>query len=78
LPGPSCSAWAEPLLDGFKQIVKGKSNVNLLGDKFGDSAVALQFGLIGNALHACPEMNAIWSCASAAEAAVSAVAHAGK
>jgi protein TorT len=77
-PGPSGSGWAEAFLDGFKKAVKDKSNINLLGDKFGDSGVAVQFGLIQNALQAYPDMNVIWGCAPAAEAAVGAVAQAGK
>jgi protein TorT len=77
-PGPSGSGWAEAFLDGFKKAVKDKSNVKLLDDKFGDSGVAVQFGLIQNALQAYPEMNVIWGCAPAAEAAVGAVAEAGR
>ena len=38
----------------------------------------MQFGLIQNALQAYPDMNVIWGCAPAAEAAVGAVAEAGK
>jgi len=77
-PGPSGSGWAEAFLDGFKKAVKDKSNVKVLDDKFGDSGVAVQFGLIQNALQAYPEMNVIWGCAPAAEAAVGAVAQAGR
>jgi len=77
-PGPSGSGWAEAFLNGFKSAIKGKSNVKVLGDKFGDSGVAVQFGLIQNALQAYPEMNVIWGCAPAAEAAVGAVSQAGK
>ena len=77
-PGPSGSGWAEAFLDGFKKAVKDKSNVKMLDDKFGDSGVAVQFGLIQNALQAYPDMNVIWGCAPAAEAAIGAVAEAGK
>ena len=35
-PGPSGSGWAEAFLDGFKKAVKGKSNITMLDDKFGD------------------------------------------
>ena len=66
-PGPSGSGWAEDFLDGFKKAVKGKSNVTMLGDKFGDSGVAVQLGLIQNALQAYPDMNVIWGCAPAAK-----------
>ena len=76
-PGPSGSGWAEAFLDGFKKAVKGKSNIKMLDDKFGDSGVAVQFGLIQNALQAYPDMNVIWGCAPAAEAAIGAVAQAG-
>ena len=77
-PGPSGSGWAEGFLDGFKRAVKGKSNITMLDDKFGDSGVAVQLGLIQNALQAYPDMNVIWGCAPAAEAAIGAVAQAGK
>jgi len=77
-PGPSGSGWAEAFLDGFKKAVKGKSNITMLDDKFGDSGVAVQLGLIQNALQAYPDMNVIWGCAPAAEAAIGAVAQAGK
>ena len=50
----------------------------MLDDKFGDFGVAVQLGLIQNALQAYPDMNVIWGCAPAAEAAVGAVAQAGK
>ncbi len=77
-PGPAGSGWAEAFLNGFKEAVKGKSNVKVLGDKFGDSGVAVQSGLIQNALQAYPTMNVIWGCAPAAEAAVGAVAQSGR
>ncbi len=77
-PGPAGSGWAEDFLNGFKKAVDGKSNVTMLGDKFGDSGVAVQLGLIQNALQAYPDMNVIWGCAPAAEAAVGAVAQAGR
>jgi protein TorT len=77
-PGPAGSGWAEDFLKGFKQAVDGKSNVTMLGDKFGDSGVAVQSGLIQNALQAYPDMNVIWGCAPAAEAAIGAVAQAGR
>ncbi|SDR41705.1 monosaccharide ABC transporter substrate-binding protein, CUT2 family [Rhizobiales bacterium GAS191] len=77
-PGPAGSGWAEDFLKGFKKSVTGKSNIAMLGDKFGDSGVAVQLGLIQNALQAYPDMNVIWGCAPAAEAAVGAVAQAGR
>src|SRR5437868_7340311 len=40
-PGPAGSGWAEDFLKGFKKAVDGKSNVAMLGDKFGDSGVAI-------------------------------------
>ena len=50
----------------------------MLADKFGESGVAVQFGLIQNALQAYPDMNVIWGCAPAAEAAIGAVAQSGR
>src|SRR5438477_1158268 len=43
-PGPAGSGWAEDFLKGFKKAVDGKSNDAMLGDKFGDSGVAIQLG----------------------------------
>ncbi|MDQ0475211.1 TMAO reductase system periplasmic protein TorT [Labrys wisconsinensis] len=77
-PGPAGSGWAEDFLKGFKKAVDGKSNITMLGDKFGDSGVAVQLGLIQNALQAYPDMNVVWGCAPAAEAAIGAVAQAGR
>ena len=77
-PGPAGSGWAEDFLKGFKKAATGKSNITMLGDKFGDSGVAVQLGLIQNALQAYPDLNVIWGCAPAAEAAIGAVAQAGK
>jgi periplasmic protein TorT len=77
-PGPSGSGWAEAFLDGFKGAIKGKTNISLLGDKFGDSGVAVQLGLVQNALQAYPNMNVIWGCAPAAEASIGAVAQTGR
>jgi protein TorT len=77
-PGPSGSGWAEQFLAGFKEAIKPAKNVDLLGVKFGDSGVAVQLSLIQNALQAYPNMNTIWGCAPAAEAAIGAVRQAGR
>jgi protein TorT len=77
-PGPAGSGWAEQFNDGFKNAIKPVSSMKLLGEKFGDSGVAVQLGLIQNALQAYPEMNVIWGCAPAAEAAIGAVRQAGR
>lgn len=77
-PGPSGSGWAEQFLNGFKDAIKPANNVDLLGSKFGDSGVAVQLSLIQNALQAYPNMNVIWGCSPAAEAAIGAVRQAGK
>lgn len=77
-PGPAGSGWAEQFNQGFKNAIKPDSNVKLLGEKFGDSGVAVQLGLIQNALQAYPDMNVIWGCAPAAEAAIGAVRQAGR
>src|SRR5690349_9164582 len=77
-PGPAGSGWAEQFVSGFKTSVKDASNVKLLGERFGDSGVAVQLGLIQNALQAYSTMNVIWGCAPAAEAAIGAVQQAGR
>ena len=77
-PGPAGSGWAEQFVAGFKDSIKSATNVKLLGEKFGDSGVAIQNGLIQNALQAYPSMNVIWGCAPAAEAAIGAVQQAGR
>jgi periplasmic protein TorT len=77
-PGPAGSGWAEQFLAGFKKATSSTKNVTVLADKFGDSGVAVQLGLIQNALQAFPDMNVIWGCAPAVEAAIGAVAEAGR
>lgn len=77
-PGPAGSGWAEQFNDGFKNAIASHNNVQLLGVKFGDSGVAVQLGLIQNALQAYPDVNVIWGCAPAAEAAIGAVRQAGR
>lgn len=77
-PGPAGSGWAEDFNDGFKNTIKAAKSIDLLGVKFGDSGVAIQLGLIQNALQAYPNMNVIWGCAPAAEAAIGAVRQAGR
>lgn len=77
-PGPAGSGWAEQFNDGFKDAIGAASNVQLLGVRFGDSGVAVQLGLIQNALQAYPDMTVIWGCAPAAEAAIGAVRQAGR
>ena len=77
-PGPAGSGWAEQFNDGFKNTIAKAESVKLLGEKFGDSGVAVQLGLIQNALQAYPDVNVIWGCAPAAEAAIGAVRQAGR
>lgn len=77
-PGPAGSGWAEQFLAGFKKAVSSHPNIKIVTEKFGDSGVAVQLGLIQNALQAFPDMNVIWGCAPAAEAAIGATAEAGR
>jgi periplasmic protein TorT len=76
-PGPAGSGWAESFNTGFKKALDG-SKVKVLDEKFGDSGVAVQQQLIQDALQAYPDMNVIWGTAPTAEAAISAVAEAGR
>lgn len=77
-PGPAGSGWAEEFLAGFKKAVASHKNITIVTEKFGDSGVAVQLGLVQNALQAFPDMNVIWGCAPAVEAAIGAAADAGR
>lgn len=77
-PGPAGSGWAESFNEGFKKAVSKNPDVKVLGEKFGDSGVAVQLQLIQDALQAYPSMNVIWGTAPTAEAAVGAIAEAGR
>jgi protein TorT len=76
-PGPAGAGWPEGMNDGFKAAIVG-TNVKLLGEKFGDTGVQVQMQLIQDALQAYPDMTVIWGSAPAAEAAMGAVAQAGR
>ena len=77
-PGPAGSGWAESFNDGFKEATSKSPAVKILGEKFGDSGVAVQLQLIQDALQTYPNMNVIWGTAPTAEAAIGAVAEAGR
>jgi periplasmic protein TorT len=76
-PGPAGAGWPEGFNDGFKDSLKG-SNVKVLAEKFGDTGVQAQMQLIQDALQAYPQMDVIWGAAVACEAAVGAIAQAGR
>ncbi len=77
-PGPAGSGWAESFNDGFKAAATKSPDVKILGEKFGDTGVAVQLQLIQDALQAYPTMNVIWGSAPTAEAAIGAVAESGR
>ena len=77
-PGPAGTGWAESMNDGFKKAVSKVPNIKILDEKFGDTGVAVQLQLIQDALQSYPEMNVIWGTAPTAEAAIGAVAEAGR
>jgi protein TorT len=77
-PGPAGSGWAESFNEGFKKAVAKNPNAKILAEKFGDSGVAVQLQLLQDALQAYPNMNVIWGTAPTAEAAIGAVAEAGR
>lgn len=77
-PGPAGSGWAEAFNEGFKKAVSKNPKAKILGEKFGDSGVAVQLQLIQDALQAYPNMNVIWGSAPTAEAAIGAVAETGR
>jgi protein TorT len=75
-PGPAGSGWAEGFLGGFKSALAGHANADLVTTQFGDSGVAVQLGLIQNAMQAYPKLDVIWGTAPTAEAAIGAVSEA--
>jgi protein TorT len=77
-PGPAGTGWAESMNDGFKKAVSKDPNIKILDEKFGDTGVAVQLQLIQDALQSYPAMNVIWGTAPTAEAAIGAVAEAGR
>jgi protein TorT len=76
-PGPQNSGWAETYQKGFEEAIKD-TKVELLETKYGEAGVAEQLTLIEDALQTYPEMTAIWGGAPTAEAALGAVAEAGR
>lgn len=76
-PGPQASGWAESFAKGFKEALDG-SSVELLEEKFGDTGVSVQLRLIEDALQTYDDMTVIWGTAPTAEAAIGAVAEAGR
>lgn len=77
-PGPAGSGWAESFNDGFKSAATKSPDVKILGEKFGDTGVAVQLQLLQDALQAYPTMNVVWGSAPTAEAAIGAVAESGR
>jgi len=77
-PGPAGSGWAEQFATGFKNVLAKHDNIQLLDEKYGDSGVAVQLGLVQNALQAYPDMNVIWGNATMVEAALGAVGETGR
>jgi protein TorT len=76
-PGPQGSGWAETYMSGFRDAVKG-SRIKLLDEKYGDTGVAEQLRLVQDALQTYPSMTVIWGTAPTVEAALGAVAAAGR
>lgn len=76
-PGPQGSGWAETYMAGFRDSLK-EGNVELLAELYGEPGVAEQLRLVEDALQTYPEMNVIWGGAPTAEAAVGAIADAGR
>lgn len=77
-PGPAGSGWAELFNDGIKADLADAPNVEVIGERFGDSGVSVQMQLIQDALQAYPEMNVIYAGAPAIEAAEGALEIAGR
>ena len=76
-PGPQGSGWAETYMEGFRESTK-TGNVTLLSEVFGEASVPAQLRLVEDALQTYPDMTVIWGGAPTAEAAIGAVADAGR
>lgn len=76
-PGPQGSGWAENYMAGFRDSVK-TGNIKLVAELYGEPGVPQSLRLVEDALQTYADLNVIWGGAAAAEAAVSAVADAGR
>jgi len=76
-PGPQSSGWAETYLAGFRDSMKTGS-VKVLTEQFGEASVPAQLRLVEDALQTHPDLNIIWGGAPTAEAALGAIADAGR
>ncbi len=76
-PGPQGSGWAETYMSGFRDST-ATGNVKLLAEMYGEASVPAQLRLVEDALQTYPDMNVIWGGAPTAEAAIGAVADAGR
>lgn len=76
-PGPQGSGWAETYMSGFRDST-ATGNVKLLAEMYGEASVPAQLRLVEDALQTYPDMTVIWGGAPTAEAAVGAVADAGR
>jgi len=76
-PGPQGSGWAETYMSGFRDSTK-TGNIKLAAEIYGEPGVPQSLQLVEDALQTYPDLNVIWGGAPAAEAAVSAVASAGR
>lgn len=76
-PGPQGSGWAETYMEGFREATS-TGPVKLLAEMFGEASVPAQLRLVEDALQTYPDMTVIWGGAPTAEAAIGAVADAGR
>jgi len=76
-PGPQGSGWAETYMSGFRDST-ATGNVKLLAEIYGEASVPAQLRLVEDALQTYPDMTVIWGGAPTAEAAIGAVADAGR
>ena len=77
VPGPQGSGWAETYMSGFRDST-ATGNVKLLAEVYGEASVPAQLRLVEDALQTYPDRTVIWGGAPTAEAAIGAVADAGR
>jgi protein TorT len=76
-PGPAGGGWSEDTGIGFRKGVEG-SAIKVIDEKFGDTGVAVQLQLVQDALQSYPDLNLIYGTGPTTEAAVGAIAEAGR
>lgn len=77
LPGPAGAGWTEGMYQGFMQVLKMQSRVNIVATKWGDTNVTTQTKIINRIIKAHPDLDYLVGNAVASDVAVKLLAKAG-